>query len=359
MALYASAMLLALYTHYYALFLLAAQNAAVGWWAWRSGLPAGLGRAWLLAQAGLALAFAPWVPLLWQQARLAASVGDWVAPDPLAAVGGLVLALTVGPMAGLPGLLVVLLGLPALLAGIAAARRRPGTLSLLACYALVPVALGLLAAYPLHAFRERGFIAIAFVPQLLLAAGLVAGMEGWRPKPRPQDSGPSSPAGRPSCGTALAASGGRWLWALYGAGLLAWLLHGTALQLAEPKEDWRGAAGLITFLRQDGDIVYVMHYGGQLALDRYLPAEPPRRGLPTDFDWQRGYTARYWLEPADLDARLAPDLARHRRAWVVLSHADGRGDDLLLDYLDARYPAILSQDFYGVRVRLWALPPSS
>jgi hypothetical protein len=363
--LYAAPMLLALYTHYYALFLLAAQSAYVLWRAWRGALPPGLGRAWLLAQVGMAIAFAPWLPLLWQQAHLAASVGDWAAPDPLAALGGLVLALSVGPAAGLPAGLVALLFLPALAAGVAALRPRPDVLALLACYALVPIALGLLAAYPLHAFRERGFIAIAFVPQLLVAAGLV---RGWSVCRRPEgravfaSHGPAvegnGTVGRSRRPSRPAARLGRPLRALYGAGLLALLLQGTAAELGEPKEDWRATATLISLLGREGDAVYLMHYGSQLALDRYLPPGLPRRGLPADFDWRQGYTARYWLEPADLETRLAPDLAQRRRAWVVLSHADGRGDQLLLDYLDARYPAVLRQDFHGIRLRLWALQPS-
>jgi hypothetical protein len=117
------------------------------------------------------------------------------------------------------------------------------------------------------------------------------------------------------------------------------------------------AAALIAALGREGDVICLLHYGGQLALDRYLPPGLPRRGLPADFDWQHGYTARYRLEPDDLDTAVAPALAGRRRAWAVLSHADGRGDQLLLDYFDARYPAMLRQDFYGVRIRLWALQP--
>jgi hypothetical protein len=144
---------------------------------------------------------------------------------------------------------------------------------------------------------------------------------------------------------------------VYGAVLIAVLAYGASAQLAEPREDWRGAAALVAAQAAPGDGLFLFHYGSQLALDRYLPPGLPRRGLPTDFTWAQGYTARYWLEPADLETRLAPDLAQHRRAWVVLSHADGRGDRLLLDYLDARYAAVLRQDFPGIRVRLWDLQP--
>src|SRR5207245_2702504 len=61
---YTATMLLALYTHYYALFLLAAQNGYLLWLLHRGTLPRERGRRWLLTQAGLALAFAPWLPFL-------------------------------------------------------------------------------------------------------------------------------------------------------------------------------------------------------------------------------------------------------------------------------------------------------
>ena len=96
--------------------------------------------------------------------------------------------------------------------------------------------------------------------------------------------------------------------------------------LAAPKEDWRSAAALIAALGREGDVIYLLHYGGQLALDRYLPPGLPRQGLPAAFDWQRGYTAPYRLPADDLETLVAPQLAGRRRAWVVLSHADGRGD---------------------------------
>jgi 4-amino-4-deoxy-L-arabinose transferase-like glycosyltransferase len=385
LGLYAAAMLLALYTHYYALFLLAAQNAHLLLLVWRGGLPAGAGRAWLLAQGALLVAFLPWVPALLRQARLAASVGDWAAPDPLAAVGGLVSAFSVGPTVPLPAGLVALVALPALGVGLRAVARRPGVLALLACYILVPLALGLLAAYPLHAFRERGFIAVAWVPQLLVAAGLVALTRRTKPAAASGDAGGWWPAAGVSVGglwpVAGASAGGWWparafasgwwpapgafgrrRWPaagghVYAVGFLALLLYGTAAELGEPKEEWRTAAALVATLAREGDVLYLMHYGSQLALDRYLATDLPQRGLPGDFGWAAGYTARYWLEPTDLDARVAPDLPHYRRAWVILSHADGRGDSLLLDYFDARYPALWSQDLYGIRLRLWELRP--
>jgi 4-amino-4-deoxy-L-arabinose transferase-like glycosyltransferase len=358
-AAYLTATLALLYTHYYGLFVVAAQNAVALFW-WRSPprragrrlapsllpLPHAWGEGgdksaqppwaqWWALQWGLALGFAPWVPVLWQQARLAASVDDWAAPHVLDALGGLALAFTVGPPAGVPPPVALAAFLPAAVLGLWALRARPLARLVVGSYLLVPLALALLAAYPLHAFRERGFIAVAFVPQLLVAAGLVALL-----KPSP---------GAP----AVVRRFGPPLGALYGAALLALLAHGALAAVAEPKESWRTVAARIALLARDDDVIYLLHYASALPLDRYLARPLERRGLPTDFTWARGFAARYWLEPADLDAPLAADRASGRRVWAVLSHADGRGDRLLLEYLDRHYRRVLREDFYGVRLGLW------
>lgn len=349
-----------LYTHYYGLFVVAAQNAVVllgvrprPWRMHRpparptASLPFGrqgtrlrggqpsLWARWWTLQWTLALGFAPWVPVLWQQARLAASVEDWAAPHVLDALGGLALAFTVGPLAGVPPLLALAAFLPAALLGLRALRARPLVLRVVAGYLLVPLALGLAAAYPLHAFRERGFIAVAFVPQLVIAAGVGALLA---PPPR---------------APAMVRRLGPPLGALYGAALLALLVHGALAAVAEPKESWQAVAARIDLLARDDDVIYLLHYASALPLDRYLTRPLERRGLPADFTWARGFGARYWLEPADLDAPLAADRASGRRVWAVLSHADGRGDRLLLEYLDRHYRRVLREDFYGVRLGLW------
>jgi hypothetical protein len=377
-AAYLAATLALLYTHYYGLFVVAAQNVAVLLWRWPQrasprlnphpvSLPhvGGEGTSvpppgtppttpllhaggegsdkgaqpswaqWWALQWGLALGFAPWVPVLWGQTRLAASVDDWAAPHVLDALGGLGLAFTVGPLAGVPAALALAAFLPAVVLGLGALRARPLALLVAGGYLLVPLALALLAAYPLHAFRERGFIAVAFAPQLVVAAGLVALL--------------APPSGAPAIVRRL----GPPLGALYGALLLALLAHGALAAVAEPKESWRAVAARINLLARDDDVIYLLHYASALPLDRYLARPLERRGLPADFTWARGFATRYWLEPADLDAPLAADRASGRRVWAVLSHADGRGDSLLLEYLDRHYRRVLREDFYGVRLGLW------
>lgn len=79
---------LALYTHYYALFVLLFQNLFVLYWLWsrtERGMEyrwhgadriAGLWRKWLLVQLAIALLFLPWVPVVYRQ--VSGGGGGWV-----------------------------------------------------------------------------------------------------------------------------------------------------------------------------------------------------------------------------------------------------------------------------------------
>ena len=98
------------------------------------------------------------------------------------------------------------------------------------------------------------------------------------------------------------------------------------------------------------DPVFLVHFGGQLAFDRYFSGPQPRIGLPESFDWRSGLRAGYLVQPEDVERRAPEALARTRQAWVVLSHDQGRGSEYLLAYLD-RWGVRASDDqLTGVRV---------
>jgi uncharacterized membrane protein len=69
---------LALYTHYYALFVLLFQNLFILYWVWRhrAGWSIGLWRRWLLTELGIALLFLPWMPVAYHQ--VSSGGGGWV-----------------------------------------------------------------------------------------------------------------------------------------------------------------------------------------------------------------------------------------------------------------------------------------
>ncbi len=69
---------LALYTHYYALFVLLFQNLFILFWLWRhrAGSSTDLWRRWLLTELGIAFLFLPWVPVVYRQ--VSGGGGSWV-----------------------------------------------------------------------------------------------------------------------------------------------------------------------------------------------------------------------------------------------------------------------------------------
>ncbi|HOR00234.1 MAG TPA: glycosyltransferase family 39 protein, partial [Anaerolineae bacterium] len=178
-ALYALVNIAAVYTHYYAALVLAAQAVwlllhLVRTRDWR---PA---RAWLLAQAALGLALLPWLPVFWGQWQ-AANTTYWPGRLSLGFVAGRAMlgfagaGLTVADSAAL-GLALPLAALAALglLVGLARPRWRWGTLCLLV-YLLVPLALFYALVRDRPKFSPRYLLPIV-PPLLALAAGALAAL---------------------------------------------------------------------------------------------------------------------------------------------------------------------------------------
>ena len=67
---------LALYTHYFALFVLLFQNLFIVLWLWRHKAERHLWRRWLLIELGVGLLFLPWVPVIYRQ--VSGGGGVWV-----------------------------------------------------------------------------------------------------------------------------------------------------------------------------------------------------------------------------------------------------------------------------------------
>jgi hypothetical protein len=195
---------------------------------------------------------------------------------------------------------------------------------------VLPLLVAIVAAGPLHSFRERGFLVAAAAPWLLVVAGVALGP--WR--------------GRFQILARI----------VLGIGLAAATVMGLQYHRAEQKEDWRAAAGLVALQADSSDPVFFVHFGSQVAFDRYFAGPQPRVGLPGSFDWDSGYTAPYRVTPADVEQRVPPALEGRRAAWVVLSHDAGRGSSLLVDYLDRRATRLSDVRYRGVRVLWYRLP---
>ena len=118
----------------------------------------------------------------------------------------------------------------------------------------------------------------------------------------------------------------------------------------ERKEDWRGAATLVAAGSRPDDPIFFVHFGAQLPFDRYFTGPQPRIGLPADFRWEDGYTARYRVTLDDVQRRVPPILAGRSQAWVVLSHDAGRGGEKVLAFLDRWGNRAADHSLQGIRV---------
>lgn len=322
LAVYVLAGLLALYTHYYAGFLLAsvALVAIADALARRAWHGAAL---WGAAHAIILVAFLPWLPVFLQQVQLAASVEEWGSVSIPTAVG-LWSAAVITHTAPVPlELPMVALATGAAL-GIWRLRAHGPAVWLLAALVVVPLLLGIAAAGFLHSFRERGYLAVAAAPWVLLAAAVFG--PGARSAPD------------------LVAR------AALGAAIVTGTVAGLAVHYAETGEDWRSAAAVVQALAGPEDPIVFVHFAGQLPFDRYFAGAQPRVGLPQSFAWQDGYRARYRVTPEDVEGRLGPALVRQAQAWVVLSHDAGRGSEHALTFLHRWGTLRADYQVAGVRV---------
>jgi hypothetical protein len=324
--LYAISGALACGTHYYGIFLL----LAIGFVGFVHGLQR---RAWdgLAAWVGIhllvGLALAPWAPTALAQVRLAASVEEWGGLQPWEALNAWAAALLAdgaSPWDAGWALMVVVLG-----TGLGAwrLRDRPLLCALLVSVTVVPLVAALLLAGPVNGFRPRGFLVAVSGPWLLFASAMVA----------------DRIRGRFDLLLRL----------LVAFVTCVALTAGLLYHLDERKEDWRGAARLIASQAEPTDVIFFVHFAGQVAVERYYSGPERRIGLPQSFTWEQGYTARYRVTPEDVERVVLPALEGRQRAWLVLSHDAGRGSEHVTAALDGwgGGPG-RAWAFHGVRVLL-------
>ncbi len=320
---------LALYTHYYAVLLLGTIGLAAVVHAGRLRAWHGV-VAWIGAHVVIGLAFLPWAPVALEQVRLAASVEDWIGVAPVDAANQWAAALLAdgAPAAQTGGALA--LAVVGVALGSWRLRKRLVLCALLTALVLLPLALAIALAGPVHAFRPRGFIAVAPALWLLLAVALAPGRGGgWEP------------LAWLLSGVMLGATPGRWrVWdpasrLLMGLAVAHVTVVGLTHHWQERKEDWRGAAGLVSARADAADPIIFVHFASELAFDRYFRGPQRRIGLPQSFIWDEGYRAPYRVTADDVQRRLPPVLDGKRQAWLVLSHDAGRGGDVVMRYLEA------------------------
>lgn len=324
-AAYAAVTAAGLYTHYAFGLVVAAQGVAVlGWLGWhrlRRRAPgprlAGWLTAWLTAQAGAGLLFAPWLPtalhhlLTWPASRA-------VLADPLAMLTDLGRTLWLGRMVSLAESAPMVTALTGL--GLAAwLRARPAhsgwALTWLAVPAGLTVAFGLLT----EAFAK--FLVVA-APPLTLLAGLA-----W----------PTAPRARPILPLAWLAV---WLAALFPA------LNNLYFNPAYARDDYRAIARQVAALYRPGDAVALVSPNQAEAYLYYHTADAPVYPLPRTRP----------LDPAQTTADLAALARTHTRLFVLFwgeQQADPQG--FIEGWLNANAFKAGDRWFGNVRLATYAL----
>ncbi|HZR01273.1 MAG TPA: glycosyltransferase family 39 protein [Chloroflexota bacterium] len=276
----------------------------------------------VLAMAAAILAFAPWLPAVAQQAGRGASgyQPDSSLPRVLA---GLAAAYPLGDSFPQPGWLVALFVVLAVLGTAAGPGQRWVGAVLLGWCLLAPLAAYALSVYAGVELRATGrmyYLAGAPAYLVLVARGVLS-LAG--PGPR------------------------RVLAVLLGIGLLGaqgWALREQLLYRA--KEDWRGAARLVEARAWPGDAVLWV-------------SEPLFRQEPFRY-YYRGDDSVLTVDPRapDLDAALGAAATQHQRLWLLLVHGQiADPNNLVETWLDQRLTPLADFPHPDVHLRLYSTEP--
>jgi uncharacterized membrane protein len=322
---------LALYTHYFAVFVVLAENVYV--LAWMVGQPASrrrwLGVRWLGLQAAVALAFVPWLPVTVSQARFHQM--RWVSPATWAKVGGTPLLLVLGE-AGLGPLgVVVFAGLGLAVVLLLWREWQAGLGTKLWSYAftlvwfVVPYGTVALLSLARPVFQSKQMLMLLTPLLVLLSAALLR-------LPR--------------------------LGQLVLVGALAWLVASSlgTMYRVETKDGWREASAYIEERYQAGDVLYFNPAAGILTLEAYLIQPLDHEGYPPEYDVRTGGWKGELVTGATAEREMAALAVVYQRVWLVEfgpEFWDPHG--YLQDWLDRNGHRAVEQSFGRVDVQLYDL----
>jgi mannosyltransferase len=316
---------LALYTHYFASFVLLAENVFIlGWWLMRRK------NHWLARWAGtqgtVAALFAPWLPTAIYQAR--AHKMTWIQPPTARDVQSTLSWVVLGDSGSHWSSSVLIGGLMLIaLAMILTSFRtdRKAAYSFLALWFGLPLGaiVGISQLYPI--FQSKQFLFLV-IPVLVLLSGSLIELER---APR-----------------------------LILTGVVLVIVAGSTgnMYASATKHGWREAATYIEKHWEKGDVLYLNPAAGKMTLEAYLSPMPPHAGYPTDYDvveggWDGERVTR------TIAGQVLSDLAlNYQRIWLIEfgpGFWDPEGN--LATWLAEHSQLRLDETFRGIRVRLYDL----
>jgi len=338
---YLLATVAAVYTHYFAYSLLAAQNVAlVLWLAWRyrAGARRGLGRAaahWAGLQAAVVALYVPW--LIVSRGSLAAwpAVSEPLTLPFLAREALRVMALGVTAEGGRAALLAAAPALAALAGAVHGLRRGEravaGGVGLALLYAAVPVLVIYVLSLSRPMYKSKFLLLATPGYHLLLGAGVVVLARGVAAALRREAAAP------------LAAG-------ILAVGALLPVLPALDAQYTDPRtyrDDYRGIVRYIEATAGPRDTILINAPGQIETVDYYYDGPLPMVPLPLQ-------------RPIDVEATraaLEDLLGRHRRVYAILWATDESDPARTIEgYLDAHAFKTLDSWFGNVRLAVYAVP---
>lgn len=318
--------LVALYTHYFSLFILIFQNLfvlMVSLWQRRSELAG----KWLLAQGALLLGFLPWVPTLTSQ--VTQHHLSWIPSPTLTSIRNTICYLIFGlqgPSRSQIVLVAITVGALLLATGFLVALREWREKGLfVASWLAIPsmTIVTLSTRYPLY--QDKQFL-IALAPLLLLLALSISRMR--------------IP-----------------VQALSFLVLLSITLPSLHRHyFISQKQEWREVASYIDAHAQPGDAIFLNAAAGALTLDYYLTSGLPEDGYPHPYDLYRGGFDGKPTTPEVIDRRLSRLAQQYCRLWLIQyapEFWDPQG--LIPAWLDRSATQLPVPKFFGLDVRLYDL----
>jgi hypothetical protein len=121
------------------------------------------------------------------------------------------------------------------------------------------------------------------------------------------------------------------------------------------KQDWRELADFVDAHSEPGDLVYLNPYAGKLTFDYYSQADLPQAGYPPEYTLLRGGWVGETATPDVVAEQLDGLTELHPRVWLVDFVPEfWDPDGLIRGRLELLYGNVQVRDYYGVELRLYS-----